>query len=154
MPGEIRAKEARFDITVNGTSLGGSFATAHDIDVKPDVSLEKKRFTGQKRAVGDLDVKGYDISFKTEKRDHLWAALWALIEAAELNAQEFPDIVMTISYGYRDGTGIIKTDVLSGGLVLKMDNNNIPVNGYQGNSWSGFCGYNTADKTVVPGLGA
>jgi hypothetical protein len=142
--GEIRAKEARAQITVDNVPFGGSFSTIHDIDVKPDASIAKKRFTGEKRARGDLDVTGWDISFKTEKRDHLWSELWALIEAAEINSDPLPDIVITLSYEYRDGSHIVRTETLSGDMALKMDSNSIPKDGYQMNSWTGFCSYNTA----------
>ncbi len=141
--GEIRAKEGRVTLTVDGRRYGGSFSTIHDISVKPDVALDKKRFTAEQRARGDLDVKGYDFSFKTEKRDHTWRKLWKLIEEAERNARPLPDIVLTISYRYRDGSGILNTVSLSGDLVLKMDEDSIPKDGYQGVSWSGFC----ADST-------
>lgn len=141
--GEIRAKEARAQLTVAGSRLGGSFSTIHDISVKPDVDLQKKRFTGEKRAKGDLDIKGWDVSFKTEKRDHMWSQLWAMIEQAELNGDPMPEISLTITYTYRDGSRLLRTETL-GDLVLKMDENSIPKDGYQMNSWTGFCSYNTA----------
>lgn len=141
--GEVRAKEARASITVDGIRLGGSFSTIHDISVKPDATLQKKRFTGEARARGDLDVVGYDISFKTEKRDHLWSQLWDLIQDAEANARPLPDIVITISYKYRDGSQIMHSCALSGDLVLKLDEDNVPKDGYQMNSWTGFCSYKT-----------
>lgn len=141
--GEIRAKEARAQLSVNGTRLGGSFSTIHDISVKPDAEISKKRFTGQKRAEGDIDIKGWDVSFKTEKRDHTWSALWALIEKAELNGDPMPEITLTLTYSYRDGSRLLRTESLSN-LVLKMDENSIPKDGYQTNSWTGFCSYNSA----------
>lgn len=146
MAGEIRAKEARVQLTVDGVRLGGSFATIHDLSVKPDAAISKKRFTGEKRARGDLDVVGWDISFKTEKRDHLWQQLWDLIQDNELNGRPLPDISMTITYSYRDGSRIARNDTLSGDFVLKMDENSIPRDGYQMNSWTGFCSHNTASQ--------
>lgn len=142
--GEIRAKEARFRVTVDGVKLGGSFSTAYDINVKPDANIAKKRFTGENRARGDLDIMGWDISFKTEKRDHLWSQLWQLIQDAEENHRPLPDISITITYTYRDGSGLTKSETLSGDMVLKMDENSIPQSGYQVNSWTGFCSNNTA----------
>lgn len=144
---EIRAKDARVSVKVDGQTLGGSFATIHDISVKPDVELSKKRFTGEATARGDLDIKGWDISFKTEKRDHLWAELWDLIQLRERNGQPFPDIVMTMTYKYRDGVSTLRTVTLSGDMVLKMDEDSIPQNGYQGNMWTGFCSRNTASSS-------
>lgn len=141
--GEIRAKEAKVQLAVDGVRLGGSFATIYDISVKPDATIAKKRFTGEARARGDLDVVGYDISFKTEKRDHIWWDLWNLIQDAERNRRPLPDIVLTVSYGYRDGSGIIKNVGLSGDMVLKMDEDSIPQNGYQMNQWTGFCSDST-----------
>lgn len=142
--GEIRAKEARAQLTVDGVRLGGSFSTIHDISVKPDSDIQKKRFTGEKRARGDIDIRGWDISFKSEKRDHLWATLWDLIQDAEINSRPFPDIVLTLTYGYRDGSGLLRSVALSGDFVLKLDEDSIPRDGYQMNSWTGFCSYNTA----------
>lgn len=144
--GEIRAKEARAQLSLGGTRLGGSFSTIHDISVKPDAEILKKRFTGQKRAEGDIDIKGWDVSFKTEKRDHLWNQLWATIEKAELNGDPLPDITLTLTYTYRDGSKVLRTETL-GRLVLKMDENSIPKDGYQMNSWTGFCSYNSASSS-------
>ena len=142
--GEIRAKEARAVLTVDGVRLGGSFSTIHDVSVKPDAQISKKRFTGEKRARGDLDVIGWDISFKTEKRDHVWSLLWDLIQDAEINSRPLPDITLTLTYGYRDGSGLLTSVSLSGDFVLKMDEDSIPRDGYQMNSWTGFCSWNTA----------
>lgn len=144
MAGEIRAKECRVQLTVDGVRLGGSFATIHEVAVKPDAQISKKRFTGEKRARGDLDVQGWDISFKTEKRDHLWSQLWDLIQDAEINARPLPDIVMTLTYTYRDGSRVVRSVALSGDFVLKLDEDSVPKDGYQMNSWTGFCSYNSA----------
>lgn len=141
--GEIRAKEARAQLSVNGVRLGGSFSTIHDISVKPDAEITKKRFTGQKRADGDIDVKGWDVSFKTEKRDHTWSQLWKMIEEAEHEGNPLPEITLTLTYAYRDGSKVLRTESLAK-LVLKMDENSIPKDGYQMNSWTGFCSYNSA----------
>lgn len=137
---EIRAKEANIQITVNGQRLGGSFATVHDLDIKPDAKLDKKRFPGQKRAVGDLDILGYDFSFKHEKRDHGWLTLWKLYEKADKNGTPFPEVSLAVTYSYRDGTDNVRTGTLHGDMVLKLDTTNVPKDGYLGGSWSGFCG--------------
>jgi hypothetical protein len=140
---QIRAKEARVQLTVDGVRLGGTFSTIHDVSMKPDVTLDKKRFTGMPRATGDMDIKGWDLSFKTEKSDHTWKFLWKQIADAELNGRPFPDIVMVVTYRYRDGSPVLLTETFSGDMVLKMDENSIPQNGYQMNSWTGFCSYDT-----------
>lgn len=145
---EIRAKEARVQLTVDGVPLNGSFTTIHDLSVKPDADISKKRWTGEKRFRGDMDIKGWDFSFKTEKTDHLWQDLWDQIQDAELNAQPMPDITIDISYQYRDGSQVLKTVTLHGDLVLKMDENSIPNDGYQSNSWSGICSYNTGSESA------
>jgi hypothetical protein len=145
--GEIRAKEARVQLTVDSVRLGGSFSTIHDISVKPDATIAKKRFTGEQRARGDLDIVGWDISFKSEKRDHLWMDLWDKIQSAEFNAQPLPDITMTLTYRYRDGSNLLRTTSLGGDMVLKLDEDSIPKDGYQGNSWTGFCSYNSSARS-------
>lgn len=145
--GEILARHARVQLTVDGVRLGGSFSTIHDITVKPDANINKKQFTGEKRFRADLVINGWDVNFKTEKRDHTWSQLWDIIQDAELNDRPLPVIVMTLSYKYRDGSGILRTVTLSGDFMLKMDEDNIPVNGYQGNSWSGACSYNSSSQS-------
>lgn len=138
---EIRAKEANIQITVAGQRLGGSFATIKDLSIKPDVTLDKKRFPGMKRAVGDLDIKGFDFSFKTEKRDHTWKTLWRMVEQADKNGQPFPVITLAVTYSYRDGSNDVRTNTLHGDLVLKLDDDNIPESGYQMDSWTGFSSF-------------
>jgi len=140
---EIRSKEANIQITVNGQRLGGSFATVHDLMIKPDAKIDKKRFPGQKRAVGDLDIMGVDFSFKHEKRDHSWKTLWKLYEDADKNGTLFPEVTFAVTYSYRDNTGNVRTGTLHGDMVLKMDDTNVPKDGYLAGSWSGFCSYFT-----------
>jgi hypothetical protein len=140
---QIRAKEARADIYVDGVRIGGSFTTIHDISIKPDATISKKRFTGEARARGDLDVMGYDCTFKTEKSDHLWSDLWQQIQEDEANGLDLPDISIIVTYAYRGGGGLVKTVTLHGDPAMKMDDDNIPQSGYQGNSWTCFFSYAT-----------
>jgi hypothetical protein len=138
---EIRAKEARAQLTMNGSRVGGSFSTIHDIEITYDATITKKRFTGEKRSRADLDVNGVDFKFKTEKRDHIWMQLWSEIQDAELNGRPLPEFVFSITHSYRDGSNRTNTVALSGDLVLKLDTDSVPKDGYQVNSWSGSCSY-------------
>lgn len=138
---EIRAKEANIQITVAGQRLGGSWSTIKDLSIKPDVDISKKRFPGEKVAKGDLDVKGADFSFKSEKRDHTWKAVWNQIVKADKDGLPFPVISLAVSYAYRDGTANVRTNTLHGDLVMKLDDSGVPENGYLVDSWTGFCSY-------------
>jgi hypothetical protein len=135
---EIRAKEANAQLTVDGRRLGGSFSTIKDLSIKPDKEIAKKRFPGMKRAVGDLDIKGYDFSFKTEKRDHAWRTVWGLFEQADKNGTVFPVVTIAITYSYRDGSSDVRTNTLHGDLILALDDTNLPESGYLMDSWTGF----------------
>lgn len=136
---EIRAKEATVQITVDGQRLGGSMLTISDLNIKPDAEITKKRHTGDKRAHGDLDVKGYDGSFKTEKTDHTWLTLWKLFESADRNGVAFPVVSIAITYAYRNNGRQLRTITLHDGLILKLDEDATPAEGYLTNSWSFFC---------------
>lgn len=140
---EIRAKEANVQLTVAGVRLGGSFLTIKDMSIKPDATLDKKRFPGMKRAVGDYDVKGYDITFKTEKRDHQWKTLWRLFELADKNGTPPPVVTMAVTYSYRDGSQLVVTNTLHGDLVLVPDDFPVPETGYLVDSWKGFASFFT-----------
>lgn len=140
---EIRAKEATIQLTVNGQRLGGSFATIHDLSIKPDKKIDKKRFPGQKRAAGDVDYIGVDFSFKSEKRDHQWKTVDKLFQDADKNGTPFPEVSIAVTYAYRDGTGNVRTGTLHGDLILVLDDTNVPKDGYLGDSWSGFCSFFT-----------
>lgn len=137
---EIRNKDATIQITVDGTRLGGSMLAIKGFNLKPDAEISKKRFTGDKRFKADLDVKGYDFNFKTEKRDHIWWSLWKKFEQAESAGTQLPVVSLAITYSYRDGTGQLKTVVLHGDLVLKMSGDDIPEQ-YQETSWEGCCSF-------------
>lgn len=140
---EIRSKECNAQITLNGQRLGGSFLTIYDLSIKPDKTIDKKRFPGMKRAVGDLDIKGFDGSFKTQKRDHSWRTVALAFEQADKNGTEFPVVSMAITYAYRDGSSDVRTVTAHGDLVLVQDDNNLPESGYLVDSWAFFCSYVT-----------
>lgn len=140
---EIRAKEANAQLTVDGQRFGGSFLTIYDLSIKPDKEIAKKRFPGMKRAVGDLDIKGFDISFKTQKRDHSWRSLQLKYEQADKNGTPFPVVSIAITYAYRDGSGDVRTITAHGDVVLVQDDNNLPEAGYLVDSWSGYCSFVT-----------
>jgi len=140
---ELRAKEANLQFKLDGVPLGNSFLTVMNFSLKADVEKAKKRFIGEKRAAGDLDVKGYDFSFKIQKRAHDWWALWKKFEAAELNGDAFPVLTIAVSAIYRNSGSNIKTYVLHGDLVLSI-NDDIP-EGYQEVTVEGFCSYATGN---------
>ena len=133
---EVRNKDALIEIRVDGQRLGGSFSAVKGFNLKPDLEMPKKQFTGDKRWKMDLNVKGYDFSFKTEKRDHVWFALWKKIELAEFNGLPLPDITLSVTIKYRDGTGRANTYIVHGDLVLAMKGDDIPAE-YQEISWEG-----------------
>jgi hypothetical protein len=137
---EIRAKEAIVQITMDGRRLGGSMLTIKNFSMKPDADITKKRFIGDKRFRADIDVKGYDFSFKTEKRDHVWWQIWKKFEQGDVNGSELPVISIAVSFGYRGGGGGQRTVTLHGDLVMKIDSDEIP-EAYQEVSWSGSCSF-------------
>lgn len=137
---ELRNKDATVQITVDGQRLGGSMLTIQGFNLKPEAEIMKKRFTGDKRFKADIDVKGYDFNFKTQKRDHVWWTLWKKIEQAEFAGTQLPVITLAITYSYRDGTGLVKTVVLHGDLVMKISGDDLPEQ-YQETSWDGSCSF-------------
>lgn len=140
---EIRAKEANAQITYAGRRLGGSFLTIKDLTVKPDKEIAKKRFPGMKRSVADLDIKGYDFSFKSEKRDHIWNTVQVGFENADKNGTVFPIVTIALTYSYRDGSSQVANKTLHGDLIMVLDDTPIPENGYLVDSWTGFASFFT-----------
>lgn len=138
---ELRAKEANIQLKLNGQALGGSFLTVTNFSAKSDAEKSKNRYIGNKRFSADLDVRGYDFSFKIRKRDHVWFELWKKFETAEFNGDAFPTVTITVSAVYRNSGGKIKTYVLHGDLVLTI-NDDIP-DGYQEVSVDGCCSFAT-----------
>ena len=141
---ELRNKDATIQVKVDGTPLTSSFLTISSFNLKPEAEILKKRFTGEKVSRADLDVKGYDFTFKTQKRAHDWWVLWQKIVSAERAGQPLPTITLTITYSYRDGSGLLKTVVLHGDLVMKITGDDIP-DGYQETSWEGYCSFATGN---------
>ena len=137
MSQQIRSKEAQVQIKKDGRRLGTTMRLITDFKVDTDAEKKKTRFVGDKRSTPDLDVKGYDFSFKTQKRDHVWFELWNEIQQADENGNEFPDITMSVTYSYRGGAS--ETVVLHGQLILMMDSAEIPADDYLPVSWSGCC---------------
>jgi hypothetical protein len=140
MSKQIRAKEAQVQITVDGVRQGTTMRKILDFKWNPDAEITKTRFLGDKRNTPDLDVKGADFSFKTQKTDHVWFELWDRIQRAEELGNDMPEISLAITYAYRGGG--VRTIVLHGELVMKLDDDDLPADGgYQVVSWSGSCQY-------------
>jgi len=140
MANPIRFSEATIQFTVDGQRVEGSFATAHDISIKPDAEITKFRDAGEKRFHADLDVKGYDFSFKLRKADHVWWTTWQKFEAAERQGREFPVMSIAITGRYRGASNQLRTITLHGGLVFKIDNDSVGSDGaYQEVDISGSC---------------
>ena len=137
MSKQIRAKEAQVQITKDGRRLGTTMRLILDFSVTPDAEIMKTRFVGDKRHTPDLDVKGYDFSFKIQKTDHLWFELWNEIQRADELGVDFPEISLAVTYAYRGGAA--RTVVLHGELVMKMDTDQIGNDAYQEVDWSGAC---------------
>jgi len=141
MAKRIRFKEGNAQLMVSGQRLGGSLLKVTDIEVKPDADISKTKYAGERRASPDLDVNGYDFTFSHHKEDKLWWTLWDTIQSAEENGDEFPEIALTLTESYRDGSGSGLTLVLHGELVMKMDGDQRRGGEYQNVSWSGFSQY-------------
>lgn len=138
---EIRVKEATVQLTVDGVRQRGSMLTIYDVTIRPEATIEKTRYPGEDRQRADLDIMGVEVSFKTRKRDHLWADLWNRIQAAEGNGDALPDVSMVVTYAYRGGTP--RSVSLHGDGVLKMDDTGVPESGYLNDSWSGYFSFMT-----------
>lgn len=141
---EIRAKEATVQVKLDGVPLDGSFLTITNFSLKSDIDKPKKMFIGDKRFRADLNVKGYEFSFKIQKRDHRWWTLWKKFEQAEFNGDTFPVVTIAVSYAYRNAGGLSKVVVLHGDLILSI-NDDIPGDGYQEVSIDGCCSYATGN---------
>lgn len=140
MPNPIRFSEATFQVTVDTARVEGSFGTAHDITIKPDAEITKLRDAGEKRFHADLDVKGYDFSFKVRKTDHVWWTTWQKFETAERQGKELPVVSIAITGRYRGASNQLRTITLHGGLVFKIDEDSVGSDGsYQEVSISGSC---------------
>ena len=143
MAKQIRAKEALVQIKKGDQRLGTSMRKILDFKWNPDAEITKTRFVGDARHTPDLDVKGCDFSFKTQKQDHVWFELWNEIQQAEELGNELPEITLSVTFAYRGGAQ--RTIVLHGEMVMKLDHDDIPNGDYQVASWSGSCQY--ADGT-------
>jgi len=137
MSKQIRSKEAQVQIKKDGQRLGTTMRLILDFKVNPDAEIKKTRFVGNARHTPDLDVKGYDFTFKTQKTDHVWFELWDEIQLADELGAEGPEITLTVTYAYRGKAA--RTVVLHSEFVMKMDDDEVGGDDYQTVSWSGSC---------------
>lgn len=137
----IRTKEATVQITLDGVRLRGSMLTAHDVSIKQKAEMPTTRFPGEDREKADLDVQGYEVSFKTHKDDHVWSQVRQALEAGAGIGGVMPEIAITFTFSYRGGA--VRTVQLHGDGVIKPSEGSIPQSGYLLDSWDGFFSYMT-----------
>lgn len=137
MAKQIRFKESTVQLTKSGIRQVGSLLKILEFKVDTDAEIQKTRFVGEKRTTPDLDVMGYNFSFKNQVRDRRWFTLWNEIQIAEENGVDLPELSIAVTDAYRDGSNL--TLVLHGEMVLKMDSNEVPSGDYRTTSWSGYC---------------
>lgn len=131
----IRTKEATIQVSIDGVRQSWS-GLIKDLSIKPDVDRAKFRHVGAKRSTGDLDIKGFDVSFKTSIQTHAW---WDVVKAmmeAERNGQDMPEVSIAITYAYRGSA--TRTVTLHTDAILFPDDFTIPESDYLTLSWSGF----------------
>lgn len=131
----IRTKEATIQVTIDGVRQPWS-RDIKDLSIKPDVERMRTRHVGQARAAGDIDIKGYEVTFKCNRSNHGWMDVIERVQRADRNGDVLPVISIAITYAYRDGQ--TRTVTLSGGRDLFPDDLGIPESGYLEDSWSGF----------------
>jgi hypothetical protein len=124
---------------VNGRRLGGSFTKVTELDITPAAEIVRTQFAGEPRESGDLDMRGYEYSFKTHVERHDWFDLWKQIEQAEENGEELPAVSLAVTYRYRGAP--LKTVTLHGDCILKLDKGGSwsDAGEYIPAEWSGFC---------------
>lgn len=131
----IRAKEATIQVTIDGVRQTWS-RKIKNFNIKPDVERTRTRHVGQARAAGDIDIKGYEVTFKCNRSDHGWMEVINRVQRADSNGDILPDVSIAVTYSYRDGQS--RTVTLSGGCDLFPDDLDIPESGYVEDSWTGF----------------
>lgn len=131
----IRTKEATVQVTIDGVRQPWS-RRIKNFSIKPDVERPRTRHVGQARAAGDIDIKGYEATFKCNRSDHGWMDVINRVQSADRTGQPLPVVSIAVTYSYR--TGQSKTVTLSGGRDLFPDDLDIPESGYIEDSWTGF----------------
>lgn len=130
-----RAKEATIQVTVDGVRQRWS-RMIKNFKIKPDAERPRTRHVGQARAQGDIDIKGYELTFSCNRSDSGWWDLINAVQTADRNGAALPQITVAITYKYRGGAS--HTTTLSGCVDLFPDDLDTPESGYLTDSWTGF----------------
>lgn len=136
MARRIRSKEAQVLFVVDGVRLGQSMRKVRNFSITPDAEITKTMFVGERRANGDLDIRGYDFSFEVHLLNRDWFDLWEDIQNAEEQGNELPEIAVLVNFAYRGNPShaiAIQDDV-----ILKLDTFDNPDGDFAGATWSGF----------------
>ena len=98
----IRGQEALVQVSIDGELQIGSFFKVRDFRTSERGDLVEESYLGE--LADDLDYMhhGFDGSFTLDNEDAGTLAFLADIVAREQSAEEHPDIVVTVTYIYRD----------------------------------------------------
>lgn len=98
----IRGQEALVQVSLDGELQVGTFFKVRDFRVSERGDLVEESYLGE--LADDLDYQhhGFDGSFTLDNEDAGTIAFLADIVSREQAAEEHPDIVITVTYIYRD----------------------------------------------------
>lgn len=132
---DIREKEVLIQVTQDSRRRS---LRATDLAIKPKVERPTSRAAGEKRDQGDIDVSGFDVTFKTSIPDHVWYEIMKETEEAERLGTTMPEVSIAVTFAYRAGIGSRTVTLAGNGATLFPDDITVPGKGYVMASWTGF----------------
>lgn len=133
MSQRIRGQEAKISILVTDEflqafgltgQLEGSFTKVKDFKSSPRMEQTEEGYVGENADDLDQQLNGWDFSFTIDELDSSALDLFQLIAHKEKNKLRAPEIVIQVTYAYRDERTLPRTEIFMG-CILKMSERNI-----------------------------
>lgn len=117
MSARIRGQEALIQITVDDEPRAGSFFKVKDFRSTPRTDLTEEPYLGEQTDDLDTQHHGFDITFSVDNQDAETLRLLDLIVANEEAHIAPPDVVIAVTYLYREPGQLNQTEQYSDGVI-------------------------------------
>lgn len=98
----IRGQEVTVRVVVDGEVQPGSFFKVTEFTTAMRTDINEEPFLGELEDDLDIQHHGFDFSFTVQNEDAATLEFLSTIIGREQNAEQHPDITLTVIYNYRE----------------------------------------------------
>lgn len=147
MSTRIRGIEATIRLSIDGNVKKGSMIKVTNFTATPRQDLEELDYIGEDESEIDFIHNGYDLAWSVDVNDEIPLQILQDLVQRQIDREAHPNIVMTVIYNFRKGSGATNHAEVYHKLKLKVSEG-----GFAGRKESVTVGFEAKGKkkSLVP----